>query len=75
MRSDEHSGAGRSQMAVLQHLCSGSSSPNLTLILTITNVGRPRRVVEERGWVLEVIGKRYDMQVIVDSVKQAFPES
>jgi hypothetical protein len=25
--------------------------------------------------VLEVIGKRYDMQVIVDSVKQAFPES
>ena len=56
----------------LEHLRTLPSVKGRQLVLTSTNPGRVHQVVERvEEPILEVIGKPYDMKVIVDAVKQA----
>jgi len=46
------------------------------LVVTSTNPARVQQVVERATEpILEIIGKPYDLQLIVDAVKQAIGES
>ena len=60
----------------LEHLRSLPSMEGRKLVLTSTNPTRVQQVVEQvTEPILEIIGKPYDLQVIVDAVKQAIDES
>ena len=60
----------------LEHMRNLPSMKGRKLVITSTNPGRVQQIVGTVNEpILEVIGKPYDMQVIVDSVKQALRES
>jgi DNA-binding NtrC family response regulator len=60
----------------LEHLRGLPSMKGRKLVITSTNPGRVQQVVTNVDEpVLEVIGKPYDMQLIVDAVKQKLRES
>lgn len=54
-----------------EHLRSLSIMQGRTFVLTSTNPERVREVAQPGQPVYEIIGKPYDMQVIVDAVKRA----
>jgi len=55
----------------LQHLRSMSAMEGRRFVLTSTNPGRVEEAARPDQPVFEIIGKPYDMQVIVDAVKKA----
>lgn len=55
-----------------QHLRSLSIMKGRTFVLTSTNPDRVNEVGQPGQPVYEIIGKPYDMQVIVDAVKRGF---
>ncbi|MDQ3486283.1 MAG: hypothetical protein M3468_00950 [Acidobacteriota bacterium] len=56
----------------LEHMRSLPSMQGRKLVLTSTNPARVHEVVEHaREPILEIIGKPYDLQLIVEAVKQA----
>ena len=60
----------------LEHMRNLPSMKGRKLVITSTNPARVQQIVGHVNEpILEVIGKPYDMQVIVDSVKQALRES
>ena len=60
----------------LEHLRTLPSMEGRKLVLTSTNPARVQQVVERATEpILEIIGKPYDLQLIVDAVKQAVGES
>ena len=60
----------------LEHMRSLPSMKGRRLVITSTNPGRVHQVVERATEpIFEIIGKPYDLQLIVDAVKQAIGES
>ena len=60
----------------LEHMRSLPSMKGRKLVLTSTNPARVQQVVEHATEpILEIIGKPYDLQIIVTAVKQAIDES
>jgi DNA-binding NtrC family response regulator len=60
----------------LEHMRSLPSMEGRKLVLTSTNPARVQQVVQRATEpILEIIGKPYDLQLIVDAVKQAVGES
>ena len=60
----------------LEHLRTLPSMQGRQLVLTSTNPARVHEVVARANEpILEIIGKPYDMQLIVDAVKHAVAES
>lgn len=55
----------------LQHLRNTDAGKNRKYILTSTNPARVHQVAGTSEPVLEVIGKPYDMQLIIEAVKKA----
>lgn len=58
----------------LEHLRTLPSFRKRKLVLTSTNPARVHQVVETGEPILEIIGKPYDLQLIVDAVKKALPD-
>jgi DNA-binding NtrC family response regulator len=60
----------------LEHMRSLPSMEGRKLVLTSTNPARVQQVVQRATEpILEIIGKPYDLQLIVNAVKQAVGES
>jgi DNA-binding NtrC family response regulator len=60
----------------LEHMRALPSMKDRKLVLTSTNPARVHQVVERASEPIhEIIGKPYDMQLIVDAVKQRLGES
>ena len=56
---------------MFQHLRGTDAVAGRRFVLTSTNPGRLREFIDPEQEVFEIIGKPYDLQMIVDAVKKA----
>lgn len=60
------------QWNFMKHLRSQPMLKNIPFVLTTTNVRRVQEMVPEAGdEVIEIVGKPYDLQQVVDAVRKA----